>query len=350
MKQQMERVEADLNKSKQVREKQTREFTRQLEHERLQHEREVTEIRLGLEQDKAQILKDVHLNKELVHSEHEKEMENLRESHRLEASELETRFGNRQERDGKKISQFEQRIHDLREEVAQSNQLRKQQLVELGLLREEEKQKMQRDFESGMVRTRSESEQQKLGLQKDHSAEMENMLGKTNDRLKDIEKEYSERDQRTTETVSELQATITYLRDEIKRVQKVGDSKAGELSGKHDDDRKSIKRQYAANLTSLQKELETQHNGARSIRRQMQKQEADHEEKVTHVKLSYEERMRGLMSASVRQELEDTIESLRSQVSTLQQKTMLLQEDVDQKHKFLLTSFGALTSSPIKST
>ena len=37
---------------------------------------------------------------------------------------------------------------ELREELVQANQLRKQQLVELGLLREEEKQKMQRDHEA----------------------------------------------------------------------------------------------------------------------------------------------------------------------------------------------------------
>ena len=37
---------------------------------------------------------------------------------------------------------------ELREEVVQANQLRKQQLVELGLLREEEKQRMSREHEA----------------------------------------------------------------------------------------------------------------------------------------------------------------------------------------------------------
>ena len=47
-----------------------------------------------------------------------------------------------------KISQLEEQICKLREEVVQGNQHRKQQLVELGLLREEEKQKMSRDHEN----------------------------------------------------------------------------------------------------------------------------------------------------------------------------------------------------------
>lgn len=37
----MERVEADLNKSKQAREKQSREFSKQIDEERNQHERKV---------------------------------------------------------------------------------------------------------------------------------------------------------------------------------------------------------------------------------------------------------------------------------------------------------------------
>jgi centrosomal protein CEP112 len=46
---------------------------------------------------------------------------------------------------------MERQIQELREEVVQANQLRKQQLVELGLLREEEKQKMQRDHETEVI-------------------------------------------------------------------------------------------------------------------------------------------------------------------------------------------------------
>ena len=41
MKQQMSRVEADLNKSKQVREKQAKEFNKQIDEEKSRHEREV---------------------------------------------------------------------------------------------------------------------------------------------------------------------------------------------------------------------------------------------------------------------------------------------------------------------
>ena len=47
MKQQMTKVEADLNKSKQAREKQMKEFNRQMEEEKSAHHREVRIIYTG---------------------------------------------------------------------------------------------------------------------------------------------------------------------------------------------------------------------------------------------------------------------------------------------------------------
>ena len=45
------------------------------------------------------------------------------------------------------MSELDEQTCKLREEVLQANQLRKEQLVELGLLREEEKTKMAREHE-----------------------------------------------------------------------------------------------------------------------------------------------------------------------------------------------------------
>ena len=47
---------------------------------------------------------------------------------------------------------LEVQISDLEDQLQQSNQLRKQQLVELGLLREEERQKMHAEYESQVTK------------------------------------------------------------------------------------------------------------------------------------------------------------------------------------------------------
>ncbi|XP_065942941.1 centrosomal protein of 112 kDa isoform X4 [Magallana gigas] len=346
MKQQMERVETDLNKSKQAREKQSREFSKQIEEERNQHERKTVELKMALEHEKAQMLKDFHTQKEIVISEHEKEMDNLKETHQNELYELKCRIQEKQDKDTKKITKYELQIQELREEVVQANQLRKQQLVELGLLREEEKQKMLREHENEVTKLRSEMEQQRLDLQKTHSTELEKMLEKTNSRLKDIEREYNERGQKATETIGELQANINHLREEIKRVRDVGEKKCQDVSQRYEDEKKSVKKQYNCNMDSLQREIESQQSRNRQLERRLEQMEADHEEKITHLKLSFEEKLRGLVPSSVRQELEDTIGSLKSQINSLQQKTLILQEEVDLKNKYPLGQFAS--SSPIK--
>ncbi|XP_061172999.1 centrosomal protein of 112 kDa-like isoform X2 [Saccostrea echinata] len=346
MKQQMERVETDLNKSKQAREKQSREFSKQIDEERNQHERKIVELKMALEHEKAQMLKDFHTQKEIVILEHEKEIDSLKETHQNELYELKCRVQEKQDKDVKKMSQYERQIQELREEVVQANQLRKQQLVELGLLREEEKQKMLREHESEVIKLRSEMEQQRLDLQKTHSTELEKMLEKTNARLKDIEREYNERGQKATETIGELQANINHLRDEVKRVRDVGEKKCQDISQRYEDEKKSIKKQYNSNMESLQREIDSQQARNRQLERRLEQMEADHEEKITHLKLSFEEKLRGLIPSSVRQELEDTITSLKSQINSLQQKTLILQEEVDLKSKYPLGQFSS--SSPIK--
>jgi centrosomal protein CEP112 len=76
---------------------------------------------------------------------------------------------------------MEAQVHKLRQELVNVNSQRKQQLVELGLLREEEKQKAARDHETAVSKLRAESEKMKIELKKTHAAEKELTLEKVSD-------------------------------------------------------------------------------------------------------------------------------------------------------------------------
>ncbi|KAL6034523.1 hypothetical protein STEG23_021685 [Scotinomys teguina] len=76
------------------------------------------------------------------------------------------------------IADMETQVHKLREELINVNSQRKQQLVELGLLREEEKQRAARDHETTVNKLRAESERVKMELKKTHAAETEMTLEK----------------------------------------------------------------------------------------------------------------------------------------------------------------------------
>ncbi|GCB75174.1 hypothetical protein scyTo_0019732 [Scyliorhinus torazame] len=51
--------------------------------------------------------------------------------------------------------------------------------------------------------------------------------------------------------------------------------------------------------------------------------------RITHIQQEYEMKIKGLMPATVRQELEDTISSMKSQVTFLQKRASVLQEELD---------------------
>merc|ERR1719483_266434 len=105
------------------------------------------------------MMRELHVQKEYMLAEHDKDMDNLKELHKAEVAAMEGRLRERQDRAEKSTCDSERLIRELREELVQANQLRKQQLVELGLLREEEKQKMGRDQEAELARIRTENEQ-----------------------------------------------------------------------------------------------------------------------------------------------------------------------------------------------
>lgn len=78
----------------------------------------------------------------------------------------------------KVIADMEAQVHKLREELIHVNSQRKQQLIELGLLREEEKQRAARDHETAVYKLKAESEKMKMELKKTHAAETEVTLEK----------------------------------------------------------------------------------------------------------------------------------------------------------------------------
>ncbi|XP_066292704.1 centrosomal protein of 112 kDa-like isoform X1 [Branchiostoma lanceolatum] len=336
MKSQMEKVEADLERSKILREKQQREFQRQLEEERQRKEHKMLEVKVALEQEKQQMLRNHQNEKDVLQHEHEKAVESLVDRLRANMGEVNRQAEERKDRDLKTISEMEQQIRELREEVIQANALRKQQLVELGLLREEEKQKATRstqELEATVNKFKSELEQQKLQLQREHATEMEQSLEMTNSRLKQIEKEYTQRLTKQSETISELQDTIQQIREDSGRQLTDADRRLQDSQTRQGEEVQTLKRQHSAALRSLQQDVDTHKGQARSLEKRLQQQEIDQQEKLTHLQQQYEDRMRGLMPASLRQELEDTIASLKAQVNSVQQRAIILQEELDAKSR-----------------
>nr|KAF6455299.1 centrosomal protein 112 [Rousettus aegyptiacus] len=328
MKEQMERVEADLTRSKSLREKQSKEFLWQLEDVKQRYEQQIVELKLEHEQEKTHLLQQHNAEKDSLARDHEREIENLEKQLRAANMEHENQIQEFKKRDSQVMADMEAQVHKLREELINVNSQRKQQLVELGLLREEEKQRAARDHETAVNKLKAESEKMKIELKKTHAAETEMTLEKANSRLKQIEKEYTQKLAKSSQIIVELQTTISSLKEENSRQQLAADRRLQDVTQKFEDEKKQLIRDNDRAIKALQEELESRSNQVRCAEKKLQHKELESQEQITYIRQEYETKFKGLMPASLRQELEDTISSLKSQVNFLQKRASVLQEEL----------------------
>ncbi|XP_049493633.1 centrosomal protein of 112 kDa isoform X4 [Panthera uncia] len=307
MKEQMEKVEADLTRSKSLREKQSKEFLWQLEDVKQRYEQQIVELKLEHEQEKTHLLQQHNAEKDSLVRDHEREIENLEKQLRAANMEHENQIQEFKKRDSQVIADMEAQVHKLREELIHVNSQRKQQLVELGLLREEEKQKAARDHETAVYKLKAESEKMKLELKRAHAAETDVALEKI---------------------IAELQTTISSLKEENSRLQLAAERRLQDVTQKFEDEKKQLIRDNDRAIKALQDELENRSNQVRCAEKKLQHKELESQEQITYIRQEYETKFKGLMPASLRQELEDTISSLKSQVNFLQKRASILQEEL----------------------
>ncbi|XP_028617105.1 centrosomal protein of 112 kDa isoform X1 [Grammomys surdaster] len=328
MKEQMEKVEADLTRSKSLREKQSKEFLWQLEDIRQRYEQQIVELKLEHEQEKTHLLQQHSAEKDSLVRDHDREIENLEKQLRAANMEHENQIQESKKRDAQVIADMEAQVQKLREELINVNSQRKQQLVELGLLREEEKQRAARDHETAVKKLKAESERVKMELKKTHAAETEMTLEKANSRLKQIEKEYTQKLAKSSQIIAELQTTISSLKEESSRQQLAAERRLQDVIQKFEDEKQQLIRDNDQAIKALQDELETRSNQVRSAEKKLQHKELEAQEQIMYIRQEYETKFKGLMPASLRQELEDTISSLKSQVNFLQKRASILQEEL----------------------
>ncbi|XP_048673423.2 centrosomal protein of 112 kDa isoform X4 [Caretta caretta] len=332
MKQQMEKVESDLSRSKSLREKQSKEFSWQFEELKQRYEQQIVELKLEHEQEKTHLFQQHNTEKDCLVRDHEREIEKLEKQLRAAMMEHENKTQECRKRDAQIIHDMEAQIHKLREELIQVNAQRKQQLVELSLLREEEKQRAARDHETAVNKLKAESEKMALELKRTHAAETEMTLEKANSRLKQIEKEYSQKLAKSSQIVAELKTTISSLTEESSRQQLAAERRLQDVVQKFEDEKQQMIRDNDRAIKALQDEMENYCNQVRSTEKKLQHKELETQEQVTYIRQEYETKLKGLMPASLRKELEDTIASLKSQVNFLQKRASVLQEELNVYH------------------
>ncbi|NWH63445.1 CE112 protein, partial [Geococcyx californianus] len=235
MKQQMEKVEADLSRSKLIREKQSKEFSRQLEDVKQRYEQQIVELKLEHEQEKTHLFQQHNAEKDCLVRDHEREIEKLEKRLRAAMAEHESKTQESRKRHRQVICDQENQIHKLREELIQVNTQWMQQLLELTCQWNEEKQRAAQDHETAVKKIKTEEEKMILDLKKIHAAETEKALDEANSRLEQTEKEYSQKLAASSQIIAELKTTISSLTEEKSRLQLDAEQQIREVVRKYED-------------------------------------------------------------------------------------------------------------------
>ncbi|XP_031984907.1 centrosomal protein of 112 kDa isoform X5 [Corvus moneduloides] len=330
MKQRMAQVEADLKRSKLLREKQAQEFSWQLDEIKKRYEQQIVELKLEHEQEKTHLFQQHNAVQDCLVRDHQREIEKLEKQLRTAMAEHQSQTQESRKRDGQVISGLEGQIHKLREELIEANALRNQQLLDLSLQRDEEKLKAARDMEAKLSSVKMEMEKVIADLKKKHAAETEAALDKANSQLKQMEEEYSQKLAKSLQEIAELKTTISSLTEENSRQQLAAEQRLQEVAQKLEDEKQQLMTDNDRAIKALQDEVENYRGQIYDAQRRLQRNELKAQEQLITVREEYEKILKRLMPASSKKEFEDTISSLKSQVSFLLKR--VLQEDLTTYH------------------
>ncbi|KAJ7989697.1 hypothetical protein DPEC_G00307220, partial [Dallia pectoralis] len=322
LKLQMEKFEEDLSRSKSLREKQALEFSFQLEELKGRYEEQMCEQRAGQERERARLQQQHNVERETLVQQHQREVGAMETEARAALHQHQLQTQEWRQRDTQTISGLEEQVSCLREELLQAHGQRKQQLLELGMLRDEERQRAAQDQEAEMDRLR-------LELERNHAADRQLAQEKTNSRLKQIEKEYGQKLAKSAKLIAALQTSVCDAREEALRHQQEKEKHLDEAMARWDDERRQMSRHADANSKILQEKAEDLQRQLHSLDKKLLNKELEIQEQVMLVRQECEMKIKGLMPAELRQELEDTISSLKSQVNFLQKRASVLQTDLD---------------------
>ncbi|XP_059203109.1 centrosomal protein of 112 kDa [Centropristis striata] len=329
MKLQMEKVEEDLTRSKSLRENQAREFSQQLDALRQKYEQQMAEQRMQHEQERTRLQQQHSAEKDSLVQERQWEVSSLERQARAALQQHQQHTQEWRKRDAQVISDLEAQSSGLREELQGAHAQHKQQLAEMALLLEEEKQKAFLEKEASLERLRSDMERIRRELEDNYQQEKDAAQEKTNSRLKQIEKEFSQKLAKSAQLIAELQTSACDSKEEAVRLQKALEKQLEESNVRWDEERRTITHHADRANKALQEKVESLQKQLHGSEKKLLSKELETEEKVTVVRQEYEEKIKGLMPAELRQELEDTISSLKAQVTFLQKRASLLQEDLD---------------------
>ncbi|XP_031674980.1 centrosomal protein of 112 kDa-like isoform X1 [Oncorhynchus kisutch] len=129
------------------------------------------EQRAGQEQERMRLQQHYSTERDNLVQQRQREVGTMEREARAALHQHQHQTQEWRQHDAQVISNLEEQVSSLRDELQQAHSQRKQQLLELGVLREEERQRAAQDQEASLGRLRAEMDHICLELETSHKAE-----------------------------------------------------------------------------------------------------------------------------------------------------------------------------------
>ena len=240
MKEQMSKCEADLERSKALRDKHAREFAKQTDDLKSEHKREIER----LEKERLTLKHEFENEKQKLTKHHESSYDQFHAQMQQQITENNLQCKAKVDELSKVKSVLEMKIVQLEQELIEANALRKQQICELGILREDEKSRINRSFEKELDAYRDKHEQEIKFMR----AKLREQKEELESEIRCLIKQSDERCRKCAEKLAELEHNARYMDAENKRLRESLDKEKQDKCSRFEDEKSSLRKFFQSQV------------------------------------------------------------------------------------------------------
>uniref|UniRef100_A0A8C5AN72 Centrosomal protein 112 n=1 Tax=Gadus morhua TaxID=8049 RepID=A0A8C5AN72_GADMO len=275
---------------------------------------QMAEQRVQREQERTRLQQQHSAERDSQARERQREVGSLERQARAALQQHQLHTQEWRERDAQTISELEEQVGCLRQEVAAAHGQRKQQLAEVATLREEERRRDAQDHEASLAGLQAEDQRLRGIAQKAHRQEVEAVREKASSRLRQMEKDHAQKLAKSIQLIAQLQTSVCDCKEEAVRVQQSLERQLEEGQARWDQERRTLSHHADKAHKVLFSPSLAQVPPIAVCVSLFPPPPPPHPHQVTAVRQDCEVRIKGLLPAELQRELEDTITSLKAQV------------------------------------
>jgi len=329
-------LEKDLEHAADQRDKQETEYRILLNEEKFKCEEQIADLQVSHEKEKERLLARYHEDLEHVEKENMREKKSLEELRQKELNEVDKKSKQRIASELEVTHGLQGKVESLSVELAEVKSAHKKAVNEGTASREREKKHHIKVIEAMESTHRADIDQ----LKAKQSQDMGKIVEKTSIKLKTIELEYSEKFLQNSEALSKVQASSEAGQTELKRQQTLHEKSLKKVQQEFEVAKADEVKRQRGIVKALEQEVDTQRGVIRHLEKKVKMSDLEAQEKIARTKLACEERLKGVVPNTIREELEETIAALKAQSTILEQKAHVLQSELNHRTSPYLKSKG----------